>query len=90
MREGRKEGNLLCIVFVVGTEMKHLNIKNNVIVTAATPFMLATILVVASVGAATMIGINQSADAAAGTVGETAPAGTLAGCHTARQKSTYC
>jgi hypothetical protein len=59
--------------------MKHLNIKNNVIVTAATPFMLATILVVASVGAATMIGINQSADAAAGTVGETAPAGILAG-----------
>ena len=59
--------------------MKHLNIKNNVIVRAATPLMLATILVVASVDAATMIGINQSVDAAAGTVGETAPAGTLAG-----------
>jgi hypothetical protein len=61
-------GILLSIVFVLGTEMKHLkndNKKkknNNTIVRAATLAMLATIVIVA--GPATIIGINQSAYAA--------------------------
>jgi hypothetical protein len=61
------KGILLSLVFVLGTEIMHrLNNnkkRNNLTATAVTLFLLATIIVIATAGPATIIGINRSADA---------------------------
>jgi hypothetical protein len=60
------KGSLLSIAFVLGSEMYHPNNnqkKNDAIATAVTVFTLATIIVIATAGPTTIIGINRSADA---------------------------